>query len=112
MSNINAILDERQHTHGDYTEHARITQQTKDVWRHSDGWERLDACQRETLEMIAHKVGRILAGSPVHKDHWDDIAGYSVLVSNRITAAFVAPLTARAAHSSAPRDLPDVAYAS
>ena len=34
--------------------------------------------------MIAHKIGRILAGNPDFKDHWDDIAGYAVLISQRV----------------------------
>ena len=29
--------------------------------------------------MILHKIGRILAGDPNHKDHWVDIAGYANL---------------------------------
>jgi hypothetical protein len=79
-----ALLAERGKTHGDYTDHAAITQATKDLWRNHPGWARLNACQRETLEMNAHKVGRILAGDPNIPDHWDDIAGYSRLVSQRL----------------------------
>lgn len=84
VSNVDELLAERQQTHGDYTEHASITQQIKDVMRFSDGWTRLNVCERETLEMIAHKIGRVLAGNPHFEDHWDDIAGYSRLVSQRI----------------------------
>jgi hypothetical protein len=36
------------------------------------------------LEMIAHKIGRVLAGDPNHADHWDDIAGYARLVARRV----------------------------
>jgi hypothetical protein len=32
----------------------------------------------------AHKIGRILAGNPDHKDHWDDIAGYTTLVAREL----------------------------
>jgi hypothetical protein len=35
----------------------------------------------ESLEMIAHKIGRILAGNENFHDHWDDIAGYAKLGS-------------------------------
>lgn len=35
------------------------------------------------LEMIAHKVGRILAGNPHFEDHWADIAGYARLSADR-----------------------------
>ena len=32
--------------------------------------------------MIAHKIGRILAGDPSFQDHWADIAGYATLIIN------------------------------
>ena len=82
IRNIDELLTERGKTHGDYSEHADITQRTKDLWRsYESGWARLNYPQRETLDMIAHKVGRILAGNPNVKDHWDDTAGYARLVS-------------------------------
>ena len=81
---IDSILAERGRTHGDYRDHAAVTQAIKDIYRGHKGWERLTACQRETLDMLAHKIGRILAGDPSHQDHWDDIAGYARLVSKEI----------------------------
>lgn len=81
------LLAERGKTHGDFGEHARITQNLKDVMRETDGWGRLTLAQREALEMNAHKVGRILAGNADYPDHWDDIAGYARLVSQRLTPA-------------------------
>ena len=79
------LLAERGKTHGDFGEHAQITQDLKDVMRLSAGWTRLSPAQREALEMNAHKIGRILAGDPNFADHWDDIAGYSRLVAQRLT---------------------------
>ena len=32
------------------------------------------------LEMIGHKIARVLAGDCNHKDHWMDIGGYAQLV--------------------------------
>ena len=40
--------------------------------------------QREALEMIQHKVARILNGDPTYTDNWIDIAGYATLVANRL----------------------------
>jgi hypothetical protein len=37
--------------------------------------------QIEALEMIAHKIGRIIAGDPDFDDHWDDIAGYAKIAN-------------------------------
>ena len=84
---IAAILAERGKTHGEYSEHARITQNIKGIMLDTGGvsnWQRLNAIQRESLEMIAHKIGRILAGDPNVRDHWVDIAGYAQLVADRV----------------------------
>jgi len=50
----------------------------------SSKWSYLSPTQREALDMTAHKIGRILAGDPDHKDHWDDIAGYTTLVAKEL----------------------------
>jgi hypothetical protein len=44
----------------------------------------MDDDMAETLSMIAHKIGRIIAGNPEEPDHWRDIAGYAQLVANRL----------------------------
>jgi hypothetical protein len=84
MSNIDDILAERKKTHGEFLDHARATQGLKRVMEASPNWRKLSDIQREALSVIAHKIGRILTGNPDHHDHWDDIAGYSKLVSDRI----------------------------
>lgn len=83
-ADIDSLLSERGKTHGLYSEHACITQRLKTIVRGVEGWYRLNDSQREALEMVAHKVGRILAGDPNFEDHWADIAGYSQLVANEI----------------------------
>jgi hypothetical protein len=80
---VEAILNERAKTHGDYGDHAAITQSMKRRMRIAPSWKRLNDCEREALEMIVHKIGRILAGNPHFRDHWDDIAGYATLVAER-----------------------------
>ena len=40
--------------------------------------------QWEALEMIIHKIGRIVNGNPDKVDHWTDIAGYAKLVADRL----------------------------
>jgi hypothetical protein len=82
----NELLAERGKTHGKFSEHADITQSLKRIfnyWTHARD-DLLTDSQREALDMIAHKIGRILAGDPNYQDHWDDIAGYAKLVSNEI----------------------------
>ena len=88
-TDINALLAERGKTHGDYMTHATITQDLKRVMQHhaNDLDRRLGDDMQETLEMIAHKIGRIIAGNPAEPDHWRDIAGYAQLVANRLEAS-------------------------
>ena len=78
-------LEERRKQHGDFTLHAEITQKLKAAAQSEKGNYRvLSAVQREAIDMILHKVGRILAGNPNHADHWDDIAGYAKITSDRL----------------------------
>jgi hypothetical protein len=85
-TDISALLKERGRTHGDYVVHARITQDLKRVITHhvADLDRKLDDDMAETLDMIAHKIGRIIAGNAAEPDHWRDIAGYAQLVANRL----------------------------
>lgn len=83
----NEILQERNKTHGDYAKQAGITQELKRVMHGSPNWGDLTDSERDSLEMVAVKVGRILAGKPHFQDHWDDIAGYAKLVANQIASA-------------------------
>lgn len=83
-SSIDATLAERGARYGSYAEHARITQAIKSAMTDSPNWSSLADDQRETLEMVAHKVGRILNGDPDYHDSWHDIVGYTKLVADRL----------------------------
>jgi len=82
----NEILKERGSRYGEFTTHSEITQQLKRVMRHNkdSNFTDLDDDQKESLEMIAHKIGRILNGDPDYSDSWHDIAGYAKLVADRL----------------------------
>jgi hypothetical protein len=77
------VLNERGSTHGDFTENGKIMQSLKVLMREHWGWSKLDTSQREALEMIQHKIGRILCGNNNYFDHWRDIAGYAKLIEER-----------------------------
>lgn len=83
-TNVNEMLAGRQSTYGAFENHAKISQALKDVMFERSGWDRLKPDQREALEMIQHKVARILNGDPNYADNWIDIAGYATLVANRL----------------------------
>lgn len=82
-NDIDATLEERGSRYGLFTGHARITQGIKKSMRVGN-WDRLADDQKECLEMIAHKVGRILNGDPNFHDSWHDIVGYTKLVADRL----------------------------
>lgn len=81
---IDATLQERGTRYGDFFMHACITQQLKDVMQETPQWGNLTHDKREALEMIAHKIGRILNGDPNYKDSWTDIVGYARLVEQTL----------------------------
>ena len=80
---MDAMLVERASRHGDFTEQARLSQAFKGVAEAAPGWQRLSDVQREGAAMIMHKLSRVLAGDPNFRDHWDDIAGYARITSDR-----------------------------
>jgi len=82
--NVQSTLSTRQSSHGDFRENGRIMQHLKDACRTGQNWRHLPVHQREAIDMICHKVGRILSGDSNHADHWHDIAGYATLCENII----------------------------
>lgn len=81
---VDSTLAQRGNRYGDFDEHARITQNIKAAYRDSPNWESLSPAMKESLEMNAHKVGRILNGDPEYKDSWHDIIGYTRLVEQKL----------------------------
>lgn len=81
---VEDTLAERGKVYGDFSTHAKITQDLKFVMQQCSKWQDLNCSQREALEMIAHKIGRILNGDPNYADSWVDIAGYAQLVADRL----------------------------
>lgn len=86
MSNVDATLVERGSRYGDFMGHAHITQELKEVI--ATHLTRLDKVlaydQQEALDMVCHKIGRIINGDPDYIDSWHDIAGYVRLVEQRL----------------------------
>lgn len=83
-TDVSVVLAERGTRYGAFTGHAAITQRLKADMVATPKWSKLVPDQMEALEMIAHKIGRILNGDPDYADSWIDIAGYAKLVSDRL----------------------------
>lgn len=93
LAGLDATLAERGSRYGAFNTHAEITQALKFVMYGNlcnndklivTNWGNLRPSQKEALEMIAHKIGRILNGDPNYADSWVDIAGYAQLVVNEL----------------------------
>ncbi len=84
VTDINFILEERGSSYGDFGSQALISQNIKAAMRHSPNWQKLPADMKESLEMVALKIGRILNGNPTYADSWVDIVGYAQLVVDRL----------------------------
>lgn len=83
-TDIDKVLAERGRRYGDFETDAATAQKLKDVMMQHAGWQKLTFAQREALQHMATKIGRILNGDPNYRDNWDDIAGYAKLIGNKL----------------------------
>lgn len=95
-NNIDKMLVERGTRYGKFEEHARITQAIKAAMADSPNWATLPQHMKESLEMNAHKIGRILNGDPYYDDSWQDMIGYTKLVLDKIHADSAAKTSEKA----------------
>ena len=85
-TNIDETLDERAKDYGKFKDGAALMQAMKRTLAdHARMHNKTFADdQWEALEMIVHKIGRIVNGNPDKVDHWVDIAGYAKLIADRL----------------------------
>lgn len=83
-SDVDSTITERGNRYGEFKDGADIIQELKEVMRATPNWSSLSSSQREALEMIQHKIGRVLNGDPNYDDNWRDIAGYSTLILKEV----------------------------
>ncbi len=75
----NAVLNEREKTHGSYADVATTAQSLKSVMANTKNWLTMPDHARESLEMIATKIARICSGDYSATDHYEDVSGYAQL---------------------------------
>jgi hypothetical protein len=83
---IDETLDERAQDYGKFKDGAALMQGIKRLLAdHARAHNKTFADdQWEALEMIVHKMARIVNGNPDKVDSWTDIAGYAKLVADRL----------------------------
>lgn len=79
---IENTLKERGSRYGTFDDNANTCQSIKELMRKHESWSDMAPYQMEALDMIAHKLARILNGDPYYIDSWHDISGYATLVEN------------------------------
>ena len=84
MTDVSKTLNARNERYGTFSVQAAISQNLKNSMRQSPNWDSLDSDMAEALDMIQHKIARILNGDPRYADSWHDIAGYATLVDKRL----------------------------
>jgi hypothetical protein len=85
-NSIDSTLAERGKRYGTFVGHAEVSQGIKRFMAGKllERNKTLTDDQWESLEMIAHKIARIINGDPDYADSWLDIAGYAKLVADRL----------------------------
>ena len=86
VTSVDTVLSDRAKDYGKFIEGAEIMQMLKRLVHNyiEDRQTPLAFDQREAIDMIIHKLGRIINGNPDKVDHWTDIAGYATLVAERL----------------------------
>jgi hypothetical protein len=86
MSETEDLLSTRRQTHGNFRDNARLSQRLKSIFRSTASWDHLDDVEKESLDMIALKISRILSGKSLEKQHWEDVKGYAALAEKECMA--------------------------
>lgn len=86
-NDLDTTLTERGSRYGTFAGHAEIAQRLKGVYMGFvvDRGTDLKPDQLEALDMICHKIARVINGDPNYVDSWVDIAGYAKLVADRLS---------------------------
>ena len=81
---IRDILKERGARYGEFKDHSDLCQGIKTIMHSAPSWDKCTNSQKQSLEVIADKIARMLNGDPSYDDNWVDIIGYSQLVLDEI----------------------------
>lgn len=77
---IEKTLKQRGSIYGAFADNAETSQILKQTMRQAKNWDDLSYAQQEALEMVQHKISRLLNGNPNYQDNVVDILGYTELM--------------------------------
>ena len=84
MNNLKQVLEEREDSYGSFKDNSLVSQNLKRAMRNAVNWDLLTPQQKEALEMVQHKISRILCGDVNYLDSWVDSIGYLQLIVNEL----------------------------
>lgn len=82
MIKVIDTLEQRGSNYGKFEYQAALSQGLKDCMRTHPNYKTLTPEKREALEMIQHKIARIINGDSNYIDSWHDVSGYASLIEN------------------------------
>ena len=77
---IEKTLKQRGSIYGAFADNAETSQILKQTMRQAKNWNELSYAQQEALEMVQHKISRMLNGNHNYQDNVIDILGYTELM--------------------------------
>jgi hypothetical protein len=77
---LEETLKQRGETHGDFVIQFETAQCLKNICRAGAEYGDMPRPMKEVIDMVCHKLSRIVDGDPMFADHWHDIAGYCQLI--------------------------------
>jgi hypothetical protein len=81
---IAETLDRRGRNYGEFINIATTAQDLKSVLKYGVNYSLLEPDMAEALDMIAHKMSRLVNGDCYHRDSWHDIMGYARLIDMKL----------------------------
>lgn len=86
VSGVDKVLDTRADQYGSFMHSSDTAIKIKGAMHNAIARNDLHLYpdQLVSLDMIAIKISRIVNGNPAHRDSWLDIAGYAMLVADRL----------------------------
>lgn len=89
LASIEETLEQRGSRYGEFPNHALVSQSLKQMLQQGailSGKQSSDIplFVWEAMDMICHKLGRVVNGDPLYDDNFRDIAGYAQLVVDEL----------------------------
>lgn len=86
--NIDETLNERGTRYGEFSKNADLSQSLKQTLHKAPNWNELPNYMKESLEMVMHKISRLLNGDFTYEDNVVDMLGYTQLMLDEMSRDF------------------------